>query len=507
MKKILLVTAAVVATVIFFVLATLPPAPTRVDVSAANADLLRRTVAGAYHIHTTRSDGAEDKASVAAAAQRAGLQFAIFTDHGDATRVPDLPAYIGSVLCLDGVEISTNGGHYVALDMPASPYPLGGDAAAVVEDVARLGGFGIVAHPDSAKHELSWRDEGAPYDGIEWISIDTEWRDEWGAVLARAVAHSLVRPAPAIAALFDRPDATLRRWTRALKERPVVALAAADAHGASRGGEGARIGVSYEDSFRTLTNRVVLDRPLSGDAVVDGGLVMAAIRKGRVYTVVDAIASPAVFDFGTPPLWIGPPGSRLEQVAGEGNRGRYEVHVPDAPGTPPVPWLVANPATFVTATRATAAELPAGGSVLTGEWQIERDPTSQGSVKVSDHGVVLDYQLGPGPRANQFVALSLPLTGGVAARHIAFTGRSVAPMRASVQLRFADGSRWVKSVYLDVSDHQVAVPVAEMVAAEQGSGKMPDPASARSLLVVVDVVNAAPGTKGALTVSGVRLVT
>ena len=65
------------------------------------------------------------------------------TDHGDATRQPS-PAYINGVLCIDAVEISTNGGHVMALDMPAAPYPLGGEAAAVVEDVLRLGGMPVV---------------------------------------------------------------------------------------------------------------------------------------------------------------------------------------------------------------------------------------------------------------------------------------------------------------------------------------------------------------------------
>ena len=65
-------------------------------------------------MHTTRSDGAAGKPAIAAAAAGAGLQFVIFTDHGDATRPPDPPVYIEGVLCLDGVEISTADGHYVA---------------------------------------------------------------------------------------------------------------------------------------------------------------------------------------------------------------------------------------------------------------------------------------------------------------------------------------------------------------------------------------------------------
>src|SRR6202035_4530259 len=113
---------------------------------------------------------------VAAAAARAGLKFVIFTDHGDATRVPDAPAYRSGVLCLDGVEISTGGGHYVAIDMPTAPYPLGGEPRDVVEDVKRLGGFGIVAHPDSPKPELQWRDWSARFDAVELLNLDTSWR-------------------------------------------------------------------------------------------------------------------------------------------------------------------------------------------------------------------------------------------------------------------------------------------------------------------------------------------
>ncbi len=83
------------------------------------------------------------------------------------------------MLCVDAVEISTNGGHYVALDMQPSPYPLGGEpdsrssrTSGGSEDSA------IVAHPDSPRPQLAWTDWDAPFDGIEWLNADSEWRDE-----------------------------------------------------------------------------------------------------------------------------------------------------------------------------------------------------------------------------------------------------------------------------------------------------------------------------------------
>jgi hypothetical protein len=44
-----------------------------------------------------------------------------------------------------------------------------------------------------------------------------------------------------------------------------------------------------------------------------------------------------------------------------------------------------------------------------------------------------------------------------------------------------------------------------MVAAERSAGAMPNPATARSLLFVVDLTNAAPGSRGSFTVNNVRL--
>src|SRR5919198_6196041 len=160
---------AVIA-VIFLAFVTAPPGRQSL---AASSD---GTVAGVFHVHTNRSDGLGSPDDVAAAAARAGLKFIVFTDHGDATRAPDPPTYRSGVLCLDGVEISTTGGHYIAIDMPAAPYPLGGEPRDVVEDVHRLGGFGVVAHPDSPKLQLQWTDWTVPFDGIELLNPDTSWR-------------------------------------------------------------------------------------------------------------------------------------------------------------------------------------------------------------------------------------------------------------------------------------------------------------------------------------------
>ena len=306
MRKVSLVTAAIVVAVIFFLLMTLPPRPIAVA-ATVDPDLQRRTIAGAYHIHSTRSDGSGDKDAIAAAAARAGLTFIILTDHGDGMRPPDPPAYLHGVLCIDGVEISTNGGHYVALGMAPAPYPLGGEPSAVVEDVRRLGGFGIAAHPDSPRPQLAWRDWTADIDGIEWLSADTEWRNESRPALVRALFNYAWRQGPALASLLDRPSETLERWDTLAAHRPVVGLAGHDAHGGIGHGvedggtrRSATGGIpSYEASFRSFSTRAITRRiaPAAGDPAANAWLLLNFVRNGRVFTIISAIATPGFYNY------------------------------------------------------------------------------------------------------------------------------------------------------------------------------------------------------------------
>lgn len=558
MRKVLLVTAAIVVAVIFFLLMTLPPRPIAVA-AAIDPDLQRRTIAGAYHIHSTRSDGSGDKDAIAAAAARAGLTFIILTDHGDGTRPPDPPAYLHGVLCIDGVEISTNGGHYVALDMAPAPYPLGGEPSAVVEDVRRLGGFGIAAHPDSPRPQLAWRDWTAAIDGIEWLSADTEWRNESRPALARALFDYAWRQGPALASLLDRPSATLERWDRLTARRPVVGLAGHDAHGGiGRGVEegGTRRSAiggipSYEASFRSFSTRAILDRPPAGDAAADARLLLDAIRNGRVFTVIDAIATPGFLDYQArkgaenTPLRMGsvgpgevsaisvkaslPPGAAMVIVNGGSElrrtttapyvtdlepaaRGafRVEVRTARAPGNPPVPWLVSNPI-YVLPPRAEPVPAPADTAVIPMPadvtWHVEKDPESSGTLRASGGEVTLDYTLRAGDRASQFAALvaNLQMRTPQFSR-IRFTASALRPGRLSIQLRYPQGGgeRWAKSVYVDSIPHEVAVAIGDMLPADRQLGPAPEPSSASGLLLVVDLTNARPGDSNSIHISNIR---
>jgi hypothetical protein len=537
-----LLTAALAAAVVVFVLG--PPAPRQVPLgTSAAAPALR----GAYHIHTQQSDGALDRDQVALAAARAGLQFAIFTDHGDGTRLAP-PAYLHGVLCIDGVEVSTNQGHYVALGLSSSPFRLGGEADAVAEDVVRLGGFGIAAHPFSRRAELAWSDWDVRFDGLEWLNADSEWRDESRAALAHALIGYLWRPAGALASLLDRPVAALAKWDSLAARRPVIGIAGLDAHGGfgeENAARGRRLHLpSYEAAFRTFSINAQLARPPTGNAAGDAALVLEAVRGGRTFTAIDAIASPARLDFAANtgavaiPMGGVVPGTAdaarfvvkaalprggtlallrdgvivrettepsLEYSSRDPGAYRVEVRVAGAPGNPPIPWIVSNPIYRFSGTSP-ANTPPSSHSPETGlepaaarAWRAEKSEGSSAVPRASSAAAQLTYRLGTD--TSPFAALVTDFAVPQAFSRIAFRGSASRPMRVSLQLRFgADGgARWRKSVYLDTREREVVVPVDSLRAADR-PGALPSIVRASSLLFVVDSVNTAPGEEGSFSI-------
>ena len=517
-------------------------------------------VRGVYHVHSVASDGTGTVEEIAAAAARAGLRFVILTDHGDGSRRQEAARYIGNVLCIDAVEISTTGGHYAALGMAPPPYPLAGEPRDVVEDVARLGGFGIAAHPDSAKAALRWDEWDAPFDAMEWFNADSEWRDEPRWRLAPVALQYPVRPTEAVAALFDRPDALLREWDRLSAQRRVVGLAAADAH--ARLGLGGKTDPydelvyvklpSYEAVFRAFSTRAELPEPLTGDAALDAAAILDAFRAGRVYTVFDAMAGPGVLAYsmqaervrfhqgGRAPAGVplrvraatNGPAETLVRLLRDGDEvarsagptldwtgsgpGAYRVEamLPGGPGDPPLPWIVSNPI-YAGATQApqVPAPPPARASLVwpAQTWHIENDEASEGSWRTTEEGGVirhtLHYRLGA-QATSPFVALVTFDAGAMhEAARFAFSAAADRPMRLSVQVRLLDGGvaqRWQRSVYLSPEAREIIIPFAEMREAGTGTRRPFDPARIQSLLFVVDSVNTPPGTGGTVWMEGLR---
>ena len=472
MKRLLIATAVLVAAVAVFVAFTLPPRQIVLSTSPPDG-----TIPGILHIHSARSDGRGTVDDIASAAARAGLKFIVVTDHADATRTPDAPVYRAGVLCLDAAEISTAGGHYVAVDMPAAPYPLGGEARDVVDDVRRLGGFGIVAHPDSPKPELRWREWAAPFDAIEIVNLDTSWRRRMASSwrtrfgLAERLGSYPIRPVESIASLIQ-PTGVLDRWEEVARRRHLVTIAGADAHAqiAWRSGDPdvARLSLpmpSYEASFRAMSVHVRPERALTGVASTDAAIVIRAIRAGHLYTAVDGAATPPSFDFtATNTLGMVREGDQLASggpvtlrvrsnapaeftttvwngttvLSGDHHEPDFFVTAPDGPGVywveiratgrlPEVPWVTSNPIyvrvpEFSPRPPQPVRPPPTSAQPLfdgrtDANWRVEHDPLSLAAVDVATSvTAATDATTGV---SESSLRLRFGLAGGTAARQYA----------------------------------------------------------------------------------------
>lgn len=553
---------AVLAVAALVLLLALPKAPRELPPLGEG---LKAPVRGVIHVHTNRSDGTASVDEVLRAAARAALQFVIVTDHGDATRAPDLPDYRNGVLYIDAVEISTWDGHALALGLPKAAYPLGGEARDVVEDIHRVGGIAIAAHPGSAKPDLRWNDWSTPLDGIEWLNADSEWRDDRPWTLAHALLTYPFRPPQALALLLDRPEPVLRQWNALTRERRVVAVAGSDAHarvGARSLGEpydssGSLHFPSYANSFREFSIGLS-DTTLTGNADTDARRVIDAIRAGHVYSTVDALGGPASLRFvatsGSKTASMGEAlpaggavhlhvdadapedatitlfrdgvaaasarGSRLDHDAPQGPAVyRVEIALPDAPGAPSVPWMLSNPIYVgrggddpVNQTGAPSRNFTTvyDGGPARG-WRIEKSSASDAALDVigsiGGTQLLLRYAISGTADESPYAAFVMPATTAIQMfERLVFTARANRPMRLSVQLRETgeEGRRWRRSVYLDSTPRTITIAFNDFRSVGSTNAPGLDLSKIESILFVVDTVNTKLGSSGEIQVDDIR---
>jgi hypothetical protein len=304
---------------------------------------------------------------------------------------------------------------------------------------------------------------------------------------------------------------------------------------------------SYEDMFRALSQAVVLDAPLSGDAAADATRVLDALRTGRTFSVVRAMAWPASLDFSAT---AGGSVMRMGDTAPAGSPAVFHARVPEAPGARvaiicngaevaagrgsasyrtgaaascrveayypgrAMPWIVSNAIALAEpAPPAPAAPVSGPRAELTnltdaGRWASEHDATSTGTVAVDGPDVKFSFVLGEGKPAGQYAAMSAALDGSNSYDRVELTARADQPIRFWVQVRLPvgkDGLRWERSIYMDSTPRTISLPIEAFTPVDKPSSMQPIAARLRSLLLVVDTVNSKPGRRGTIWLSAIGL--
>jgi len=253
-------------------------------------------------VHSTHSDGSGTVAEIARAAQDAGADVVLLTDHDSlgAKRCGE-EGWHGRTLVLVGEEISPpDRNHYLAFGLDEHVDHRGLTPGQVVDAVRELGGFGFAAHPFS-EGSTRFRRLG---NSMRWEDLDVlDGLEVWSFLSDNGQRLAGVREALRFVARPERyvtraPERNLTEWDRLGAGRRVVGIGGLDAHQFGRTIAGRFVALmSYRRSFRQLHTRVLVAERLTGDLEHDRDQVYAALRAGRCYIAAPQVAPPAGFEF------------------------------------------------------------------------------------------------------------------------------------------------------------------------------------------------------------------
>ena len=279
------------AVVLFVLMVWLDALLTRLPSLAGNRARAERV--GVIHVHTNASCGSGSLAQVIADAKRADLSFLAITDHNVALSDAEVAsADPPEFAVIDGEEVSTASGHYLALGVSGNRWDRGEgfNARSLMASSRKAGAVNLIAHPYGLRDR--WADWGAAdYDGIEIFNDDAVWRKNKVFDIVIAALMYPVNSRLALLRLARTPTENLAKWDQLLLERPVAGICGSDAHANIIVGQRsiARF-PSYLSVFSLARTHVLLgNQPGVDPGQADSDAILRAIRHGNSFCAVDAL--------------------------------------------------------------------------------------------------------------------------------------------------------------------------------------------------------------------------
>ena len=260
------------------------------------------------HIHTTYSDGSGTHNQIAEAALQNNLDVIIITDHNILVRDMDRYHQKGKrrLLMLVGEEIHDRTlipakNHMLVIGAGREMSAYGQNPQQLIDQVRKVDGLTFIAHPIDPPLKIFKEED---YSWENWNISNYTGLEIWnGFSELKTVTHSYL--AGIFYAYFPRfiphgplPE-TLQKWDDLLASgKKIVGVGGSDAHALhKRLGPLSRIIFPYAYHFQTVNTHLLVDTPLSGDLVLDRGMVMNAFRKGHAFFGNDLPASTNGFRF------------------------------------------------------------------------------------------------------------------------------------------------------------------------------------------------------------------
>jgi hypothetical protein len=259
---------------------------------------------GIIHCHSTYSDGTGDMEEIGKAANDAGLDFVMMTDHDQMKPVEDgQEKWNGSSIIICGTEITPDKNHFIVFGdkklkdveklraLKPQEY---------IDAVAAQGWFGFIAHPDhggTAKFGIPsyrWEDWNVgTYCGMGLWDLMTDWQSQLDREDVSMEVYTEFEDW-----LSGPRIETLKRWDELNKKGKVVGIGEIDNHKYKKEYNGQTLEIfPYETAFKTISNHILLDKPLEKDFKKAKKQVLEALKHGSVYVSFDWWDDPTDFSF------------------------------------------------------------------------------------------------------------------------------------------------------------------------------------------------------------------
>jgi hypothetical protein len=417
---------------------------------------------GAFHVHSTLSDGLASIDDIAREARDARVDFVMLSDHGPPhPEAATLKRTVDGVRFIGGSEVGLPEGHLIVSDVDRLPlYALPPFPPDAVKDVAAWGGISVVTYPEDPVFRWDyWEPDLAP-DGIEIVNVTSYFRRSSAFQKLSWAFFSLFNGRYYISG-FEAPTEALARWDGLLAHGRVNAFYAANAHGGFPLTDERTIGIP---SYRTTLGYVGLGvDPRYRDAPED------AVRRGEFFSLVRAAGEPERFEFQESAgalvvtLEARLEGARIDlkrngAVVASTRDGALRLEAP-GPGVyrvevyleshpllaDDVPWILSNPIYVGSPAAPVETDSPPCDSVdpvALPELALEMDGESSGTIESGPSGAMrLSYRLSrkTPEKIDRWVALALRKPMNLSShRGVAIRAEAAEPMRYWIEVRSGD---------------------------------------------------------------------
>lgn len=246
---------------------------------------------GAFHIHSSFSDGRGTIDEICRDAKDSRLDFVILTDHGRPNpQSSAATSWNHDTLLIGASEFSLHAGHLAAAGYRVPGYIFPPEPQEAINEVERDGGVTFISHPLDAKIPwTNWQVRG--FTGIEIMSLYQMAKKNLLYGMTFFPLQYLFNPDYALTSLIYYPEKEMRILDRFNRFGKYYGIYALDSHAKLQFSKKTSLHFpSYGATFHILNLYVKVEHELEKDPHTAAAAIISAMRRGNFFNVIESLA-------------------------------------------------------------------------------------------------------------------------------------------------------------------------------------------------------------------------